>query len=436
MSESIAANETNRLQALYDYQILDTPQEACFDDLLEIAATVCGSPYAAISFIDSQRQWFKSKIGMQMSETPREVAFCSHTILYSDLFLVKDAREDERFASNPLVAGPPQVRFYAGMPITTSDGFNLGTICVLDTVPRDITAHQKKTLESLARQVLAQCDLKRNKIALAGSQNELALAFSGLIRAHTNSISQQEMLDASEKMSTLGEMSSSIIHEINNPLTILHARASMLKKLVMSDSLNKEKLLDSCALIEKNIFRISGIIKAMQSVSRNSDGDPYTPTKLKTILEDVLQLCEKRLMYKGTQLKVSQISEEITLECREGQIAQVLINLLNNAADAITSLEEQWIALDFNEKPSCIEITVTDSGRGIPMDVREKIFQPFYTTKTVGSGTGLGLSISRRIIESHHGSIKINTDCSNTQFVITLPKKHMSNKHLDSSRLS
>jgi anti-sigma regulatory factor (Ser/Thr protein kinase) len=159
-------NETARLEALRRYRILDTDPEKAFDDLTVLAAHICQTPVALITLIDSDRQWFKSRVGVGVSETPREVSFCARAIQEPDLFIVPDASKDPRFSSNPFVVSDPKIRFYAGAPFTSSDGHPLGTLCVVDVVPRQLTPNQENALLALSRQVHAQLELRRNLIDL------------------------------------------------------------------------------------------------------------------------------------------------------------------------------------------------------------------------------------------------------------------------------
>jgi len=159
-------NEEGRIAALEKYAILDTDPEQSFDDLTLLASFVCETPIALISLVDEDRQWFKSRVGIDASETSRDIAFCSTAILQSDVLVVPDALLDERFRDNPLVASDPHIRFYAGAPLINEDGYALGTLCVVDRTPRELAPEQREALKALSRLVLAQLEFRRNLILL------------------------------------------------------------------------------------------------------------------------------------------------------------------------------------------------------------------------------------------------------------------------------
>ena len=186
MKPPIPADEKRRLHVLWQYDVLDTVPEEVFDDLTELAAHICEAPIALITLVDEKRQWFKSKVGLTVTETSRDVSFCGHAIAQSELFIVADATQDERFADNPLVTSEPGIRFYAGAPLITPDGHALGTLCVIDKVPRELRPDQKNALRVLARHVMTQLELRRRSRELMNVHKQSAKMQSKLEQARAD----------------------------------------------------------------------------------------------------------------------------------------------------------------------------------------------------------------------------------------------------------
>jgi GAF domain-containing protein len=180
MKAALPTREEERLAVLRDYKILDTPSEEAYDDITALAAFICGVPIALISLVDADRQWFKSKVGIDISETKRDVSICAHAILNQGITVIRDTRADPRFAANPLVTFTPAIRFYAGVPLRAADDHPIGTLCVIDHEPRDLSDVQIRTLEALARQVVLQLELRRSSAQLANALERIRL-IEGLI---------------------------------------------------------------------------------------------------------------------------------------------------------------------------------------------------------------------------------------------------------------
>ncbi|MGN6552539.1 MAG: GAF domain-containing protein [Verrucomicrobiota bacterium] len=183
MNTQLATSEKKRLKVLWQYDVLDTVPEEMFDDLTELAARLCEAPIALISLIDEKRQWFKSKVGISVSETSRDLSFCAHAIQQEGLFIIPDTTQDKRFSSNPLVTSDPKIRFYAGAPLITPDGYALGTLCVIDQVPRTLRPEQEQALRILARHVMTQLELRRHGKELALAKKARKTAGSELAEA-------------------------------------------------------------------------------------------------------------------------------------------------------------------------------------------------------------------------------------------------------------
>jgi signal transduction histidine kinase len=254
----------------------------------------------------------------------------------------------------------------------------------------------------------------------ADEVDRVASAFNALA---AELILKQEALVASSKMSALGEMAGGIAHEINNPLAVITARASQIRRLVQRGQPDGPMLERFSSEIEATAMRIAKIIVGLRSFARNGDQDPFAAAAVDELLADVLTLCVERFKTKGIPLELTNDAPGAELDCRATQVVQVLVNLLNNALDAVEPLAVRWVRVHAAQTAEGVEIAVTDSGAGVPEPVRARLFQPFFTTKPVGKGTGIGLSIAHGIIAAHGGALSLDVACRNTRFVVRLPKK-------------
>jgi signal transduction histidine kinase len=231
-------------------------------------------------------------------------------------------------------------------------------------------------------------------------------------------------LAANSKMATLGKLAAGIAHEINDPLNTLSTTVQILDRIQPSADHHQDSFSTHLERMHRGLVQIRRIVSSLKSFSRDSSRDACSAVPLATLVEHTLDLCLARFASKGVRLDIAPIPEELTLECRSSQISQVLLNLLTNAFDAAVETPEKWVKLEAKEHDHMVEVTVTDSGRGIDSHVAEQIMSPFFTTKPPGKGTGLGLSIASSIVAEHNGELFIDHSAPNTRFVMRIPKRY------------
>lgn len=285
-------------------------------------------------------------------------------------------------------------------PVLSKDGAVLGTVSMCWREP---TSPSRRHLE------LVDVATRLMGIAIEREETERLL------------LEQQAKMVTSSKLAALGEMAAGLAHEINNPLAIIHIRAHQIIRMVEQDKIDPAAFLQISKTIQSTTERISAIIKGLRSFARETEPTERSRVAMKRLVEDTLTFCRERFKSHGIVLRLSDIPSNLELECCPTQISQVLLNLLNNSHDAIEQCGEKWIQIDAGSDPEHVWLSVTDSGTGIPEAIRDKIMQPFFTTKSVDRGTGPGLSISAGIIASHGGRLILDNSCPNTRFNVLLP---------------
>ncbi len=422
---ALPVNEQERVAKLLSYRVLDTQAEATYDDLTSLAAYICETETALISLVDVSRQWFKSRQGLAISETPRDFAFCAHTILQAEVMVVTDAAKDPRFARNPLVMGDPHIRFYAGAPLITTEGYALGTICVLDSKPRQLKPEQITALAALARQVVSQLDQRLAIQSIDETLDQLQQAQGQLVHA--------------ERIAALGQMVAGVAHEINNPLGFINGSIDLARqygadliellqlyrnkygeqdqeiaqtiKAVDLDFIT-EDLVDMLDAMQVGTTRMTEIVRSLRNFSR-SGRQGFDPADIHAGIDSTLLLLRHRLKMIGKAQQPVTVTKHYgdipKIRCNLSQLNQVFMNLLANALDALgeavdcLATAEPAIWIETQAADRHVLITIRDNGPGMSPAQVEKIFDPFFTTKPADQGTGLGLSISRQVVTQKHG---------------------------------
>lgn len=391
--------EFERIRSLHSLSILDTLPEEDFDSITKIAALICETEISLVSLVDSDRQWFKSRYGLDANETPREYSFCSRAIeVDNEIYIISDAREHPEFKDNPLVTGYPHIVFYAGVPLKSEEGYSLGSLCVIDTKPKELSELQKTTLFALARQVENLLILRSNKRELDKVINELK-----------------------EKNDSLEQFAYVAAHDIKSPLNNIRALIKLIKadeENVINESAQKKlDFIDKMSSRLKNL--VDGLLK-YSKVAKDNELERINTTELGEVIEDLFN-------QNGGKVEFSSKLNEMIFN--ESLLLQILSNLIANGLKYNQS-ESPKVKVCIDSIDGFYQIKVSDNGIGIDEDKFESIFDPFKTLdrkdKFGEFGNGLGLSIVKKIITQSKGEIKVESKIGlGTTFSIKLPKYSM-----------
>lgn len=407
----IPTNEAARLADLEGYSILDSLPELAFDDITELASFISGKPIALVSLIDSNRQWFKSKVGLGASETPRDVSFCGHAIHGDKIFVVNDATKDERFFDNPLVTGAPNVTFYAGVPLESPQGYKLGTLCVIDSKAGALTNEQTEMLTRLSRQVVAQMELRKHLAEFKAINKSLAL-------------------ETIAKTGFIANMS----HEIRTPLNAIFGTLQILKeqKLTPAD----QELLAMAKTASETVLQLVNDVLDMSKIEAGRMLINLEPTDVANITDDITKMFAGRASLSHVTVR-STIHDSVKspLLTDELRLKQILINLIGNALKFTAEGGSVTVDLSVtpNGKDAIAKWVIKDTGIGMAKATLDKLGQPFEQgdtniTKKFG-GTGLGLALVKRLMTLMQGSLEIESTLGKgSTFTISIPmQKHAAN---------
>ncbi len=379
--------EKTRLSALKDLKLFNTEPEQNYDNITKLASFICKMPVSLITLIGKKKQWFKSKVGTELCEAPKDISHCSHAMLLPDeLMEIKDTRKDPRFADNPYTTdATTPIIFYAGMPLKAHNGEVLGTLCVMDTKPNSLDDEQKEALKALAKQVENLFELQRKNLHLEKTRQKLKT-----------------------RNGQLKDFAGTVSHDMKMPLANIVMTVDLLKKKY--DGKLDEKGLEYLNYLKQSSFKLSsyvtGILEHYESdtlsESLNEDFDIHD------LLEQIIELLN--INYKCV---INLPEKNRILNCNRAALQQIFLNLLSNSLK-YNSNEEIIIDVTCSKDDKFYHFSITDNGIGIPKDKQEEIFKLFTvlveTDRSGNRGNGIGLSTVKKLIDTLGGNISVNSE--------------------------
>lgn len=392
-------NESERLRALRSYEVLDTLSEREYDQLTAIASQICGCRMSLISLIDEDRQWFKARVGLDVSETAREFAFCAHAIHEPrKTLVVPDARLDDRFHDNPLVIGDPHLAFYAGVPLVNEDGLSLGTLCVLDSEPKTLSEPQLNALNALAEQVMALLELRRSKLALEKTLGNLE-----------------------EKNRELEQFAFIAAHDLKSPLNGISSLTDVLidshSEMLQQDGV---RMLNA---IRGSSQQLSSLITGLLDYYRL---DSANQEMVSLIKREELTSQVMNLFGGDSSVEFQFAIQPDTVNTHGPVLLQVLLNLVGNSIK-YSDKAKTIIKLEIEESKNGYRIVVADNGAGIDSRFHDKLFELFETASSSDRfgkrGNGIGLATVKKLVNRIGGSIRFFSELGKgTTFEFTIPR--------------
>lgn len=395
--EQVDKLEEKRLKDLYSFQILDTEPEKAFDELTDLAAYICDSKMALVSLIERNRQFFKSKKGVDLCETPRNISFCSHAIKHQeDVFIVTDATKDERFKDNPLVTSKPYIRFYAGVPLVSKSGNALGTLCVLDDKPSQISASQISALKKLAAQVCRILENRKQTRYLKESRTQIE-----------------------EQSKLIKEIVFTIAHDLKSPMSSMKSLLEYLRDDYKNELDDKAQLYIDYA-IESNEKVLKLIKDTLEFAKTGVNGEENVNIDINSCIKDILILNSTEIIAHNIQVDYIDLPEIIS---KEMPVNIVFRNLINNAIKYRHPERDLKIEITCEDVDNYWQFSIADNGIGIAQKNYNHIFKLFRRLHNDSNGIGMGLALCKKIILSLGGKIWVESEEEvGSTFKFTIPK--------------
>ncbi len=381
ISASIPENESARLKALYQYDILDTEAEKVFDDLTQLASEICDTPIALISLIDPDRQWFKSRVGLDAQETERDIAFCAHAIHQKEIFEVSDTHNDVRFKNNPLVTASPNIRFYAGAPLQTPDGYAIGTLCAISDQPKTLNEHQKKALEILGREVISQLELR------------LKIRELNRVSQHKTDFLSNLSHELRTPLNAIISLSQLMLHDQQNVVAECHR--TYLKHVDFSG----KRLLD----LVNSVLDLNKIESGMLELNPSN-------VNIKALFDSIQGMFSTIAEKKQLDIQWNISCDDIQyIFVDEARLSQIVLNIVSNAIKFSDAGHK--ISVNVVKQSGIFTLAVQDFGKGISEKDVALLFRKFQQVGTSSGqeGSGLGLMITKSLVELMGGKIKLNS---------------------------
>jgi K+-sensing histidine kinase KdpD len=379
ISAELHPQETQRIEELLRFEVLDTEDERALDELTQLASVICGTSISLISLLDKDRQWFKSRVGIEVSETPRDIAFCSHAILQDQIFEVPDALEDERFFDNPLVTGSTDVRFYAGAPLVSKSGMPIGTLCVIDTEPKKLDSSQQLALNTLAKQVVSQLELRLHNRYLERMQKD-----------------QQKILAV-------------MAHDLRSPFNGILGLSKILQE--EAGTLKPESLAAMAEGILESSLKVYQLLDELLQWSSNQLGAIQVELRaitLEPLIIETLDLMKESFALK--KLNVINDTNITVVAMADANLTKTIIrNLLANAIKYTPNYGT--IRIETHTEHGEVQLVVTDTGKGVPDDIKNQLFSSLVASQqgTTGElGHGIGLSLCGDFARKQRGYLSLD----------------------------